>query len=236
MELNLVHLWRSMGLPSKSVALTLAVMAVLSLGVLIERLVYLSRVKRESRTFAQRALEIMRRGELVELSHLAVKHAKSPLAKLVHAGSFKYLEIADEDRDSALSPLEGAKREMTRKAEVVSAELRRGLSVLASIGSLAPFVGLLGTVLGILGAFAKIGATGSGGLGSVSAGIAEALYETAFGLFVAIPSVGVFNYLNGRIEAMERDLTNATGEFLDDVERRSPMTNRDSGEALVAAE
>lgn len=236
MELNLVHLWHSMGLPSKIVASTLAVMAVLALGVLLERVLFLSRAAKASREFATRALELMRGGELVELSHVAAKHEKSPLAKLVHAGSYKYLEIAEEEHESGLSPLEAAKREMTRKAEVISAELRRGLSVLASIGSLAPFVGLLGTVLGILGAFAKIGATGSGGLGSVSAGIAEALYETAFGLFVAIPSVGVFNYLNGRVEATERDLTNATGEFLDHVERRAPSLRRDSGEELIAAE
>lgn len=222
MELNLVHIWHSMGLPSKVVALTLCVMALMSLGVLFERFAFLGRAQRDSRSFAEKAAALMKINDLVGVTKVAAAHAKAPLAKLVHAGAFKFLEYVETEEQNNLSSIDAAKREMSRKAEVVSADLRRGLTILASVGSLAPFVGLLGTVLGILAAFGKIGATGSGGLGAVSMGIAEALVETAFGLFVAIPSVAAFNYLTGRIDAMERDLTHATGEFLDELERHHP--------------
>ncbi|MGZ5971652.1 MAG: MotA/TolQ/ExbB proton channel family protein, partial [Polyangiales bacterium] len=211
MELNLAHLWHSMGLPSRVVALSLATMAILSLGVLFERLLFLARTVGANRAFAQKAAALMKTSDLVELTKEANAAPRAPLATLLHAGAFKFLEYVETEEDNHLSSIDATKREMTRKAEVVSSDLRRGLSLLASIGSLAPFVGLLGTVLGILNAFAKIGATGSGGLGAVSMGIAEALYETAFGLFVAIPSVAFFNYLSGKVDSLERDLTNATG-------------------------
>jgi biopolymer transport protein ExbB len=220
MELNLAHLWHSMGIPSRVVAMTLATMAVLSLGVLFERLLFLARTVGANRAFAKKAAALMKTSDLVELTKAANQSPNAPLAKLLHAGTVKFLDYVETEDENHLSSIEATKREMTRKAEVVSAELRRGLSIIASIGSLAPFVGLLGTVLGILNAFAKIGATGSGGLGAVSMGIAEALYETAFGLFVAIPSVAFFNYLSGKIDALERDLTNATGEYLDELEKQ----------------
>jgi biopolymer transport protein ExbB len=220
MELNLAHLWHSMGLPSRIVASSLAVMAILSLGVLFERLLFLARTVGANRTFALEAQRVMKTSDLVELTRAAHASPRAPLAKLLHAGAHKFLEYVETEDENHLSSIEATKREMTRRAEALSAELRRGLSLLASIGSLAPFVGLLGTVLGILGAFAKIGATGSGGLGAVSMGIAEALYETAFGLFVAIPSVAFFNYLSAKVDGLERDLGSATGEFLDELEKQ----------------
>src|SRR5262249_29008534 len=97
----------------------------------------------------------------------------------------------------------------------IGADLRRGMAVLATVGSVAPFVGLLGTVLGIISAFQGIAATGSGGLAAVSAGISGALIETALGLAVAIPSVLGFDYLNGQVVKDEMLLNNAAGELLD---------------------
>ncbi len=219
MEFNLRHIWAEMGGPSRVVALALVIMALMSLGVLFERIVFLMRSTAETRVFARKASALMKTADLVGLTKAAVAHEKSPLAGLLHSGALKYLEYCETEESDNLGPIEAAKREMTRKAEVISAELRRGMSILASVGSLAPFVGLLGTVLGILGAFGKIGSSGSAGLSTVASGIAEALIETAFGLFVAIPSVAFFNYLSGRVDSLERDLTNANGEFLDELER-----------------
>jgi biopolymer transport protein ExbB/TolQ len=102
----------------------------------------------------------------------------------------------------------------------VAAELRRGLGGLATISSAAPFVGLLGTVGGIITAFQAMAATGSGGLGSVSAGIAEALVTTAFGLFVAIPAVMMFNFFTHRVEAMQVDMADASSELVDFLTKR----------------
>src|SRR5215467_11357990 len=86
---------------------------------------------------------------------------------------------------------------------------------LATVGSTAPFVGLLGTVMGIVNAFQSMALTGSGGLGTVSAGIAEALITTAFGLLVAIPAVMAYNYLQGWVDARAVDISESSNEFLD---------------------
>lgn len=219
MNFDLKHIWHDMALPSKVVAMALVIMALMSLGVLLERVVYLYRAKSESREFAKKAQALMKTNDVVGLTKAAVTHWRSPLATLLHGGALKYLDYCETEHQDNLSPIEAARREMARKAEVVSSDLRRGFSILASVGSLAPFVGLLGTVLGILGAFGKIGASGSAGLSTVASGIAEALIETAFGLFVAIPSVAFFNYLTGTVDNLERDLTHGSGEFLDELER-----------------
>ncbi|MBL8717102.1 MAG: MotA/TolQ/ExbB proton channel family protein [Myxococcales bacterium] len=235
MELNLVHIWKDMPFLSRVVASCLALMALGAIGVVIERLLFLTRTSAESKLFAEKVRVVLAKHDIEGVAKLAAAHPTSPLARLVHAGAAKYLDHTISPGHDNLGPIEAAKREMARRAEVISLELRRGMSLLASVGSLAPFVGLLGTVLGILGAFAKIGASGSAGLGAVSAGIAEALIETAFGLIVAIPSVGFFNWLNGKVEAIELDLTNANGEFLDEVERnhRDDDAAVDSGRAAA---
>ena len=113
---------------------------------------------------------------------------------------------------------EATRRSLQRRLEELGADLRRGLAVLASVGSVAPFVGLLGTVVGIISAFQGIAATGSGGLSSVAAGISEALVETALGLAVAIPAVLAFNYLSGAIARDEMALATAAGELIDMIE------------------
>src|SRR5690606_27998710 len=113
-----------------------------------------------------------------------------------------------------------AKRELEREAEAIDADLRRGLSVLASIGSVAPFVGLLGTVFGIIHAFSSISAAGSSGLGVVSGSIAQALVITAFGLVVAIPAVLMFNMLSAKVDAAMLSLNRARGELADHLESR----------------
>ena len=97
--------------------------------------------------------------------------------------------------------------------------LRRGLGPLATIGSTAPFVGLFGTVVGIINAFAEIGRTGVGGMETVSAGIAEALVATALGIVVAVPAVVLFNYFSVRAEAAETDLGEAASALLDALRR-----------------
>jgi biopolymer transport protein ExbB/TolQ len=118
-------------------------------------------------------------------------------------------EIGDFDVIAAVN------RAVDRSSMRTVADLRRGLGALATVGSTAPFVGLLGTVAGIITAFQSMAATGSGGLGSVSAGIAEALVTTAFGLLVAIPAVMMFNYLTNRVEDMQVDINDSANELVD---------------------
>jgi biopolymer transport protein ExbB len=134
-------------------------------------------------------------------------------------------------RAGNLPPVEAARRELERKSEEVAADVRRGMGVLASVGSIAPFVGLLGTVVGIIDAFQGIAKEGSGGLGAVSGGIAEALVVTALGLVVAIPAVLAFNFLTSQSESLLRAVDQARSELVDWLENRHVETEGHVGQA-----
>lgn len=217
MQFDLVHIWHSMGLLSKIIAGVLACMMIASVGVCVERLIAFTKGARETRRFAQALMPLVERWELQGIVALAARHDGSALARLLGSVTKRY-DRAIEDLVHGLTPVELARNEADRQREKIAAELRRGMSVIASVGSVAPFVGLLGTVMGIIASFQGIGGSGSAGLAAVSSGIAEALVETAFGLLVAIPAVLMFNYLSTRVAAIELALGRAVGELLDEME------------------
>ena len=219
MTFDLGHIWASMGLAGKLIAGVLLMMGIASIGVVVERFIALSRSAKESRLFVQKAGPLIDSWQIEEILPVAEQHKASALARLFGAIVQRYLR-GYEDLDGGLTAVEKARNEAERKRDALGQELRRGMSVLASVGSVAPFVGLLGTVVGIIAAFQGIASTGSGGLGAVSSGIAEALIETAFGLTVAIPSVLFFNYLTGRVNTVEAALTRSAGELLDEMENQ----------------
>ena len=218
MTFDLVQIWAHMGILAKSIAFILFMMAVASVGVVVERFINFFVSAKATRAFAQEAGPAIKHWNLDELSKASDKHKKSPLAfifgKMV--GSYK----RGQSIGGELSPKALAQGEAERRLEATGADLRRGMNVLASVGSVAPFVGLLGTVVGIIGAFQGIGEAGNAGLSVVMAGISEALIETAFGLMVAIPAVLFFNYLSSRVSALELALTQSVGELLDEMENR----------------
>jgi biopolymer transport protein ExbB len=230
MQFDLAHIWASMGALGKTVAAVLLMMAIASAGVTVERLIVLAKSKSASRKFAAGAAPLFERWDLQGLVELAETRKASALARLFAPILNRYLS----SKDGNVGRVELARAESERTLEALGAELRRGLSVLASVGSVAPFVGLLGTVVGIIGAFQGIAASGAGGLGAVSAGISEALIETAFGLMVAIPAVLCFNWLTGKINAVELTLTRSAGELLDEIENNHGR--EDLPEAATAEE
>ncbi|BDG03851.1 MotA/TolQ/ExbB proton channel family protein [Anaeromyxobacter oryzae] len=218
---DLVHMWKTMGPFAKFIAGVLAVMSIYSLGVMAERLVTFARAQKASRQYAAAlrdllpsakfadAVELSRklkRGHLPKVLGLAIEEYSRGVEALKHAGP---RDVGNFDVIAAVN------RAVERSSLRTVNDLRRGLGALATVGSTAPFVGLLGTVAGIITAFQAMAATGSGGLGSVSAGIAEALVTTAFGLLVAIPAVMMFNYLTNRVEDMQVDITDSATELLD---------------------
>ncbi len=229
MSFSPLHIWASMGLPSKCIALFLLLMAVMSLAVVVERQVTLFRATRETRGFLAAVLAPLRERNYLDAANVARHYRLSPFARI----AAPVLSKLASDSEGRLSSLELAHREAERQKEAVGLELRRGMNVLASIGSVAPFVGLLGTVVGIITAFQGIATTGSGGLGAVSAGIAEALVETALGLCVAIPAVLFFNQLSSRVTAIDAELARRTGELLDELENTHAL--RPSGNVSQAA-
>lgn len=216
MTFDLVQIWAHMSLLSKSIAFVLFAMALASVGVVVERFIAFAKAEAASREFIADGRLALEAWDLSKLVEVAKKHKASPMAGLFDRLTSKYLAI--RDHHGSVSPVELVRGEAARSLEANSAELRRGMSVLASVGSVAPFVGLLGTVVGIIAAFASIGKAGSAGIGAVSAGISEALIETAFGLMVAIPAVLFFNYLSTRVAGIESSLGRAVGELLDEME------------------
>jgi biopolymer transport protein ExbB len=220
MDFSLSAIWDSMGFLARSVAVVLLLFAIASLGVFIERLLFFRKVIGRAGVFARASTPLLEGAKHDELLTLCRANAGIPLAEVVLAGLTAYGKGV---RDAAagtgtLHPVELTRRTLDRRVETLQAELRRGFGVLASVGSIAPFVGLFGTVVGIINAFEGIARTGSGGLGSVSAGIAEALVVTAFGLAVAIPAVLAFNYLTTRVERLDLALDQSSGELLDHLE------------------
>jgi len=143
------------------------------------------------------------------------------LGRVIGAGLNALRLSTDKDKDLQV---ESVARALERQAQREVQSLKRGLGLLATVGSTAPFVGLLGTVMGIVNAFQSMALTGSGGLGTVSAGIAEALITTAFGLLVAIPAVMAYNYLQGWVDARAVDISESSNEFLDLVAKQAGTT------------
>jgi len=218
MSFGFMEIWQHMGVPAMIVAAILVVMGLASLTVFIERVLTLRRSRAASRTIASTVAPKIREGNVDAIVAEAEKYQRGHLARIVRAGVTTYWHARNTADISGLTPAERTRRHLERYMDVIGADLRRGMAVLASVGSVAPFVGLLGTVVGIISAFQGIAATGSGGLSSVSAGISEALVETALGLAVAIPAVLAFNYLSNEIVHDESALTNSAGELLDTIE------------------
>ena len=235
MGFSLSEMWGHMGVPAKIVFGILIVMGLASLTVFIERILTLRRSRKASRLFASESGGHVREDMIETVLTEATKYKHGHLPRLVGAALSTYRHARETADVSVISPAERTRRHMERYLEDLGADLRSGLPVLATVGSIAPFVGLLGTVLGIISAFQGIATAGSGGLSAVSAGISEALIETALGLVVAIPAVLFFNYLSTRIAKVEQALERSSGELLDEMENVHGRISSDHRVAQAAA-
>jgi len=212
MQFTLTDLWHHMGLFARLIVAVLGVMSVASLVVMAERLIVFNRSRSESRNFAERMANTLQKNDLMTVAGQKVGDKVGHLGRVIGAGLGALRASTDKDKDLQV---ESVARALERQAQREVQSLKRGLGLLATVGSTAPFVGLLGTVMGIVNAFQSMALTGSGGLGTVSAGIAEALITTAFGLLVAIPAVMAYNYLQGWVDARAVDISESSNEFLD---------------------
>jgi biopolymer transport protein ExbB/TolQ len=217
MELSLVEIWESMGFMARLVAVSLVGMGFAALVVSIERVLALSKATRLCNDFARKARPLLEDRDLDTLRDLTggAEYKNAPLPKLIRFGLDAYRANKD---DEVVGPVEMARRELGRRLEQLAAEARKGMGILASTGSTAPFIGLFGTVIGIITAFQGIASAGGGGIGAVSAGIAEALIVTAIGLVVAIAAVLVFNYLTARFDKFDMTMQHAASELVDYLE------------------
>ena len=216
--LDLVDMFQQMGPAAIAVAVILFIMSFWSVGVAIERFYTYSQATKQSKMYAPLVAKHLKEGRLKEAIALssAKEYRYSHLAKVVLAGLQEY-QFQQESGGSLAREdvLDTVRRSIQRASALTASDLKKGISTLATIGSTAPFVGLLGTVVGVINAFVGIATTGSGGIGAVSAGIAEALVETALGLFVAIPAVWFYNYLSGKLEFFNVEMDNSSSELVD---------------------
>jgi len=215
MDMGPLALWESMGLIAKAVVILLALLSIWSLAISVERLIVFSRARRQSLAFAKLVTEHLKQDRPQAAIDAAKKFPGSHLAKVVSAGLLAFQHEADTSPLDDPEVVEAANRAVERSTLLTTAEFRRGVSSLATIATTAPFIGLFGTVIGIINAFRGMAATGSGGIGAVSAGIAEALVTTAIGLFVAIPAAWMFNYFTNRLDRLNVEMANSSSELLD---------------------
>jgi biopolymer transport protein ExbB len=215
---DLLQMWQTMGIVAKGVAVVLFIMSMWSFGVAFERIFTFTQAKNQSKLFAPQVAKQLKDGRLKEAIALASSknYRYSHLAKVVLAGLQEYQFQQESSQGLAREDMmDTVRRAIQRAAALTASDMKKGVPALATIGSTAPFVGLLGTVIGVINAFQGIGASGSAGIGAVSVGISEALVETALGLVVAIPAVWFYNYLTGRVEYFNVEMDNSSSELVD---------------------
>jgi len=209
-----MSLWKNMGILAKAVAVILFIMSIWSLAVMIDRALYFSAARKQSREFAPKVAGALKDGKLDEAIKVADRSKKSHLAEVVTAGLQEFRSYGSGGSISE-EQIESSKRALERSEAIVHAKLKRGLGGLATIGSTAPFIGLFGTVCGILDAFQQIAVQKTAGIAAIAGGISEALVTTAFGLIVAIPAVMTFNYFTNKVEAFDVEMDNSSSELVD---------------------
>jgi biopolymer transport protein ExbB/biopolymer transport protein TolQ len=198
----------------KIVIVILTGLSIYSIAVMIDKFRSYKAARDESLQFLPLFVKNLKDSNFQGALDAARKYKKSHIAKVVSAGLIEYDNDKIELKDS--HDLVGAVgRALDRAVSLTSAEMKKGTGGLATIGSSAPFIGLFGTVVGIINAFTGIAASGSGGLAAVSAGISEALITTAFGILVAVPAVMAFNYFTTRLERFQIEMSNSSAELLD---------------------
>lgn len=220
MEINLMELWGHMGFAVRCVVVLLTIQAIACVAVVFDRLYLLLTSGQRARAFAAEAQAAMEGADYGRVLVVMQEARSNHLTSYLELGLRTFLS-RNAMGDPQPRAAEMARRALERKGDAISRDLNRGMNILASTGSTAPFVGLLGTVLGILNAFKLIATSGSGGLGTIGGAIAEALIVTGYGLMVAIPSVLLFNWLASRIASYEAGLINAGSELIDRLETQN---------------
>jgi len=216
MQFGLIEMWQAMGPVAKAVAIILIALSIISLYLFIERQLVFRRARSRSRQIAPKLADLLKKGQIKDALTLSSKKENkgSHLARVTAAGIQEFLD-GKEANLSLEEQIETAQRGCERASTIFTQELKRGLSTLATIATSAPFIGLFGTISGIINAFRGMALTGSGGIGAVAGGIAEALVTTAFGIGVAIIALWCYNALNTKIEVYDAEMANTSSQIVD---------------------
>jgi biopolymer transport protein ExbB/TolQ len=211
--MTFTELLRNVGLFGAAVIFCLVALSIFSVAVMADKYRRFRAASRETQAFKPLFTKFVHGGDVQELIDAARQNPKSHVAQVVSAGMLEYEGVREAGGDP-LASLELVTSALRDSISETLIQLKQGLGFLATIGSTAPFVGLFGTVAGIINAFRNIAVTGTGGMSVVSGGIAEALVTTALGIFVAIPAVAAFNYFTGRIETFHIEMNRASTKVI----------------------
>jgi biopolymer transport protein ExbB/TolQ len=220
MDWNLMGMLHSMSMTAKGVVVMLLLMSAVSIGLAVERGLRYSVARNQSRMFVQQVTPVLEEGKLDEAISIAVRNRKSPVASIVATGLEEF--TSGPPHASSTELIDAAQRGLERSVATIHSDLKRGLSGLATIGSTAPFVGLFGTVVGIMNAFRASAPAKAAGIQSVASGISEALVTTALGLLVAVPAVWCYNYFTTKVENFDVEMENSSMELVSYLVRRAP--------------
>ena len=194
-------------------------LSIYSVAVILDKFRRFRAATSQSMAFLPELSRYLKEGKLQDAVATARRHDKSHVAKVVTAGVTELIESRQTVGDSGVR-VELVSRALDRSTALTLAEMKKGLGGLATIGSTAPFIGLFGTVVGIIHAFDGIASSGAGGVGAVSGGIAEALVATALGILVAIPAVMAFNHFTGMLERFHVEMNATSTELVDFLSKR----------------
>jgi biopolymer transport protein ExbB/TolQ len=214
MDVSLLGLWHSMGNFAKGIVFVLAFMSIYSLTIMVSKWWNLRKAQKETVKFAPEFSQFLEEDNLTEAINLAESYKKSHVA-IVLGGALGEVKPLIQDGSVTVADINSAERAVERNMLMEITNLKRGLAVLATVGATAPFVGLLGTTMGIVNAFQGMAVSGSGGLSAIGGGISEALITTAFGLLVAIPAVWAYNYFTTKIDNLTAEMTYVSKEMVD---------------------
>lgn len=222
MQMGLMDMWAEMGTIARSVALILMFLSVVAIYLFIERQIVFFRARSKSKAVAPKLADLLKKGQVQDALTLSSKKENkgSHLARVTAAGIKEFLE-GQQANLSLEEQINTAQRGCERASNIFSQELKRGLNTMATIATSSPFIGLFGTIFGIINAFRGMAVTGSGGIGAVSQGIAEALITTAVGIGVAIIALWCYNFLSTKIEVYGSEMANTSSEIVDFFIRKS---------------
>ena len=211
---GLYDIAKSLTIPGWGVIITLLIQSIYMIAVGIERWLTYNKAKQQSRQYAPKVAQALKNRNIDEAINISDRHKDSHLAMVVSSG-LKEFAAHQGNAEISADEMEASKRALERAIAVKTAELKRGLAGLATVGSTAPFVGLFGTVVGIIGAFQALKTNESAGIGAVGGAIAEALVATAFGILVAVPAVWIFNYFTNKVTSFGVEMENSASELVD---------------------
>lgn len=219
---DLASMWASMGAIPRGVVFILLFMSIYSIAIGVERFIVYSKAKKQSNILLRLIGKLWQEGKIEESIKVSSdkKFKNSHLAKVLVAG-LNELQFQEDSNAPYAEKVESAKRAIERATIKGLVEFKRGLNGLATIGSTGPFVGLFGTTFGIITAFQGMATAGSGGMGAIAGGIAEALITTAFGILVAVIAVMFFNTLLNKVDIFTGEMANASSELLDHFIKKS---------------